>query len=250
MSRLVTVSIFLVCLFGCDSAERALVPSAQAAPEPPRSAGDRQSPGTVAQASVPEKAVSPAPAAAAPAAPVQPAALSGDALVARGGQLVNMGGCGDCHTPMRFEPALGMPVPNRALMLSGHPQGGPEPASQPGKGDQAVIGATFTSFRLPFGVVYSANLTPDKETGLGKWTAEQFIATMRTGHEKGTGRQLLPPMPWQNLSTASDDDLKAIFAFLQSIPAVKNKVPAPNVPAEVIEQIAKSYEAAAKMAQK
>jgi mono/diheme cytochrome c family protein len=229
MSRLVTVSIFFVCLLGCDSAERALVPSAQAAPE---------------------KAVSPAPAAAAPAAPAQPAAPSGEALAARGAQLVNMGGCGDCHTPMRFEPALGMPVPNRALMLSGHPQGAPEPASEPGKGDQAVIGATFTSFRLPFGVVYSANLTPDKETGLGKWTAEQFIATMRTGHEKGNGRQLLPPMPWQNLSTATDEDLRAIFAYLQSIPAVKNKVPAPNVPAEVIEQISKSYEAAAKMAQK
>lgn len=227
MNRLVSVSVLLVCLFGCDSAERALVPSAQAAPP---------------------KAVSPAPAAAAPAALAQPAALSGDALVARGAQLVNLGGCGDCHTPMRFEPALGMPVPNRALMLSGHPQGAPEPAGEPGKGDQAVIGATFTSFRLPFGVVYSANLTPDKATGLGDWTTAQFIATMRTGHEKGTGRPILPPMPWQNLATASDDDLKAIFAYLQSVPAVKNKVPAPNVPPPVFDQIAQSYAAAAKLA--
>jgi mono/diheme cytochrome c family protein len=228
MNRLVTMSIFVVCLFGCDSAERALVPSAKAAPA---------------------KAVSPAPAAAAPAAVAQPAAPSGEAaLVARGAQLVSLGGCGDCHTPMKFEPALGMPVPNRALLLSGHPQGGPEPASEPGKGDQAVIGATFTSFRLPFGVVYSANLTPDKETGLGQWTGAQFIATMRTGHEKGTGRPLLPPMPWQNLSTATDEDLKAIFAYLQSVPAVKNKVPAPNVPPPVIEQIAKSYATAAQLA--
>jgi mono/diheme cytochrome c family protein len=227
MSRLVSVSVFLVCLFGCDSAERALVPSAQAAPP---------------------KVVSPAPAAAAPAALVQPAAVSGDALVARGAQLVGLGGCGDCHTPMRFEPALNMPVPNRALLLSGHPQGAPEPASEPGKGDQAVIGATFTSFRLPFGVVYSANLTPDKATGLGTWTTAQFIATMRTGHEKGTGRPILPPMPWQNLSTATDDDLKAIFAYLQSVPAVKNKVPSPNVPPPVFDQIAQSYAAAAKLA--
>jgi hypothetical protein len=173
------------------------------------------------------------------------AAPSGDGQqVARGAQLVSLGGCGDCHTPMRFEPALGMPVPNRERLLSGHPNGAPEPAGEPGKGDQAVIGATFTSFRLPFGVVYSANLTPDKQTGLGNWTLAQFVQTMRTGHHQGTGRAILPPMPWQNLSVAPDEDLNAIFAYLQSIPAISNKVPAPNVPAPVIESIAKSYEAA------
>jgi hypothetical protein len=232
MSRLVLVSLCLVCLFGCDSAERTLVPTAHAAPA---------------------KAVPPASAAAAPAKPVQAAAAaapSGDAQrVARGAQLVGLGGCGDCHTPMRFEPALNMPIKDPTLLLSGHPQGAPEPISEPGKGDQAVIGATFTSFRLPFGVVYSANLTPDKATGLGTWTTAQFIATMRTGHHQGKGRPVLPPMPWQNLASASDDDLTSIFAYLQSIPAVKNKVPVPNVPPPVFDAIAKSYEAAAKLAQ-
>ncbi|HKU37297.1 MAG TPA: hypothetical protein VJR89_04100 [Polyangiales bacterium] len=179
----------------------------------------------------------------------QPAAVSGDAqLAARGATLVSLGGCGDCHTPMRLDPALGMPVPQRELMLSGHPQGAPEPVGEPGKGDQGVIGATFTSFKLPFGTVYSANLTPDKATGLGTWTSAQFISTMRTGHRQGTGRPLLPPMPWQNLAAASDDDLRAIFAYLQSIPAISNKVPAPKVPAPVIESIAKSYQAAAQAA--
>jgi hypothetical protein len=173
------------------------------------------------------------------------AAPSGDTQqVARGAQLVSLGGCGDCHTPMRFEPALGMPVPNRERLLSGHPIGAPDPSSAPGQGDQGVIGATFTSFRLPFGVVYSANLTPDKQTGLGNWTLTQFVQTMRTGHHQGTGRAILPPMPWQNLSVAPDEDLSAIFAYLQSIPAISNKVPAPNVPAPVIDSIAKSYEAA------
>jgi hypothetical protein len=228
MSRLVTVSLFIVSLFGCDAAERALVPSAQAAPL---------------------KVVTPAPAAAAPAASVEAAAPSGDAAwIARGAQLVGLGGCGDCHTPMHFDPALGMPVKSMDRMLSGHPVGAPEPTSEPGKGDQAVIGATFTSFRLPFGVVYAANLTPDKATGLGSWTRAQFIATMRTGHEKGTGRPVLPPMPWQNLAAASDDDLSAMFAYLQSVPAIANKVPAPNVPPPVFDAIAKSYEAAAKLA--
>jgi mono/diheme cytochrome c family protein len=228
MSRLISISIFLVCLVGCDSAERALVASAKAAPE---------------------KAVTPAPAAAALAVPAKPAAISGEAqLVTRGGQLVGLGGCGDCHTPMRFDPALQMPVRNMDLMLSGHPVGAPDPTGAPGQGDQGVIGSTFTSFRLPFGVVYAANLTPDKATGLGDWTVQQFIATMRTGHEKGKGRPLLPPMPWQNLAAASDEDLTAIFAYLHSIPAVKNKVPAPNVPPPVIDSISKSYEAAAKLA--
>jgi mono/diheme cytochrome c family protein len=230
MSRLVTVSFFLVCLFGCDSAERALVPSAQAAPP---------------------KAAEPAPAAAALAAAAKPAAPSGDAqLVKRGSQLVGLGGCGDCHTPMHFDPALGMPVKTMERMLSGHPVGAPDPAGEPGKGDQGVIGSTFTSFRLPFGVVYAANLTPDKATGLGSWTVAQFIATMRTGHHQGTGRPVLPPMPWQNLAAASDEDLTAMFAYLGSIPAVKNKVPAPSVPPPVIESIGKSYEAAAKLASK
>jgi hypothetical protein len=115
-------------------------------------------------------------------------------------------------------------------------------------GDQGVIGATFTSFRLPFGTVYSANLTPSKQTGLGSWTREQFVSTMRTGHHQGNGRAVLPPMPWQNLAAASDADLHAIFAYLQSIPAIENKVPAPKVPPAVIESIGKSYQAAAAQA--
>jgi hypothetical protein len=152
-----------------------------------------------------------------------------------------MGSCNDCHTPMKLDPKLGMPVPDMTRMLSGHPVGAPEPAGQPGVGDQAVISATFTSFRLPFGTVYAANLTPDKETGLGTWTAQEFIQTMRTGHERGTGRALLPPMPWQNLRMQSDADLEAIFAYLQSIPAIDNRVKPAAVPPQVVASIEQSY---------
>lgn len=166
---------------------------------------------------------------------------SHDELVKRGGQLVSMGSCNDCHTPMKLDPKLGMPVPDMTRMLSGHPVGAPEPAGQPGVGDQAVISATFTSFRLPFGTVYAANLTPDKETGLGTWTAQEFIQTMRTGHERGTGRALLPPMPWQNLRMQSDADLEAIFAYLQSIPAIDNRVKPAAVPPQVVASIEQSY---------
>jgi hypothetical protein len=163
--------------------------------------------------------------------------------VKHGETLVRMGGCSDCHTPMAFDAKLGMPVPIKERFLSGHPEGAPDPTGNPGKGDQAVIGPTFTSFRLPFGVVYSANLTSDRETGLGTWSEAQFKRVMRSGVHKGDpdGRPVLPPMPWMNLSQSSDEDLGAIFAFLQSLPPVKNKVPDPAVPAPVLTEIKKSY---------
>lgn len=164
-------------------------------------------------------------------------------LVERGAYLVGVGGCNDCHTPMKFDPAIGMPVPQMDRKLSGHPEGAPEPAGAPGKTDQAVIGATFTSFKLPFGVVYAANLTPDEETGLGLWTEEDFTRAMRTGRHRGaeSGRPILPPMPWMNVAGASDDDLKAIFAYLKSVPAVRNRIPEPSVPPPVFTGIADSY---------
>ena len=66
----------------------------------------------------------------------------------------------------------------------------------------AQIGATNTAFAGPWGVSFTANLTPDKETGLGKWTEEMFIATMRTGRHQGKGRPILPPMPVQMIGNA------------------------------------------------
>jgi hypothetical protein len=161
-------------------------------------------------------------------------------IVKRGAELVKMGGCSDCHTPMAFDPKLGMPVPQMDKFLSGHPAGEPDPSASPGKGDQAVIGPTFTSFRLPFGVVYAQNLTPDPETGL-RMDKAAFIAAMRTGRHRGAadGRPVLPPMPWMNLQSASEADLGAMHAYLGSITPVKNAVPEPKVPAPVIAEMAK-----------
>lgn len=178
----------------------------------------------------------------APNAPSQ--VFSKAELIARGEELVRLGGCGDCHTPMLFDPKLGMPVPQAHLALSGHPEGAPKPSAKPGATDQAVIGPTFTSFTAPFGTVYAANLTPDSDTGLGDWTLEDFIASMRQGRHQGNGRILLPPMPWQNLSQQPRANLEAMFAYLQSIKPIKNKVPQPEVPQEAINAIAKSYELA------
>lgn len=162
----------------------------------------------------------------------------------RGELLAGIGGCEDCHTPKKLDETLHMPVPQAERRFSGHPEGAPDPASTLGGSDQAVIGPTFTSFRLPFGVTYAANLTPDPSTGLGSWNEEMFVKAMRTGRHMGQpGRPILPPMPWQTLAQQSDDDLRAIYAYLKTLPPVRNLVPAPAVPPPVFEAIGKSYDA-------
>lgn len=178
--------------------------------------------------------------AAACSSPSSASSVTTEELRQRGKDLVALGGCNHCHTPMYFDAKVGMPVPDATKTLAGHPEGAGDPQATPGKEDQAVIGPTFTSFRAPFGVVYAANLTPDA-TGLGDWTEREFIATMRTGHRKGTGRILLPPMPWENLRGMSDDELRAIFLYLRSLPPVKNVVPPPQVAPETIRAIDESF---------
>jgi hypothetical protein len=88
----------------------------------------------------------------------------------------------------------------------------------------------MTAWAGPWGISYAANLTPDLNTGMGIWTEEMFIQAMRTGKHMGVSRDILPPMPWQNLATLEEDDLKAMFAYLRSIPAVVNHVPDPVPP--------------------
>lgn len=185
-------------------------------------------------------AVAPAPA----AAPVKTAAEREAEKVKRGEMLVKIGGCSDCHTPMAFDASLGMPVPQMDRYLSGHPAGAPTATAKPGKGDQAVIGPTMTSFTLPFGTVYAQNLTSDVETGLGGWTLDEFKQAMRTGKHRGVanGRPILPPMPWTNLARQSDEDLDAMFSYFRSVPAVKNAVPAPTVPPPVLEELGKAFD--------
>lgn len=151
------------------------------------------------------------------------------ALVRKGKVIVMAGACNDCHTPWVYNPALGAPAPDWTRMLSGHPEGAPDPLGKLGPEDIALIGPTFTSFRLPFGVTYSSNLTPDLDTGTGKWTEEQFLGVFRKARH-ATGRALLPPMPWDPIRALPDADLRAVFAYLQSVPPIRNAVPDPIVP--------------------
>jgi mono/diheme cytochrome c family protein len=153
------------------------------------------------------------------------------ALVARGDYLVNSYGCADCHTPKKFGP--NGPELDRERAFSGHPESlvmPPAPALPPGPWMVAAAG-TLTAWSGPWGTSFSANLTPDAETGLGKWTEETFLSTIHSGRHMGRGREILPPMPIEPISHMTDDDLRAIFAYLQSLPPVKNKVPAPIAPA-------------------
>jgi hypothetical protein len=93
------------------------------------------------------------------------------------------------------------------------------------------VAGTNTAWSGPWGVSFTANLTPDPETGLGQWTFRNFKDTIRTGRHMGRGRPILPPMPIPMYKHMTDDDLAAVFAYLQSIPPVRNKVPSPRPPA-------------------
>lgn len=163
------------------------------------------------------------------AAPAAPAHASRPD-VERGRYLVTAMLCNDCHTPFKLG-AQG-PEPDMTRMLSGHPAELTMPPVPPlPEGAWQWIGAsTNTAFAGPWGVSFTANLTPDKDTGLGGWTPEMFIRALRTGKHQGKGRPVLPPMPYQFIAKLTDADLRAVFAYLQSIPAISNTVPAPIDP--------------------
>lgn len=125
--------------------------------------------------------------------------------IRRGQYLVTLGNCNDCHTPGHF-----FGKPDKARALSGSEVG----------------------FEIPgLGTFYGPNLTPDRETGLGKWSAEEIVKAIRKG-ERPDSRILAPIMPWQAFANLTDADARAIVAFLKSLPPVKNKVPGPFGPNE------------------
>jgi mono/diheme cytochrome c family protein len=148
--------------------------------------------------------------------------------VARGKYLVIVAGCNDCHTPLKAGP--NGPEPDVSRMLSGHPESLSMPPSPPlpAQGPWGVtVSATNTAWSGPWGVSFTANLTPDPDTGLGRWTPRNFKDTIRSGRHLSRGRPILPPMPVAMYKQMTDEDLDAVFAYLQSIPPVSNRVPQP-----------------------
>jgi len=159
----------------------------------------------------------------------------GMSMVDRGRYLVTIASCNDCHSPKIFTP-MG-PMPDTTQLLSGHPAKATLPPLPDG-----IVGMTpntwgaitsndFTAWSGPWGTSFTANLTPDKETGIGSWTEEMFIKALRTGKHMGTGRDILPPMPWPFIGQMTDHDLKDIFAYLKSLKPISNAVPDPIPPA-------------------
>jgi len=134
-----------------------------------------------------------------------PALGAENAQIERGKYLAAIAGCNDCHTPGYF-----FGKPDRTRYLAGSDVG----------------------FEIPgLGVFYGPNLTPDKETGLGNWTEEQIASALQTGR-RPDGRELAPIMPWRAFANLTKGDAIAIAAYLQSLPAVTNKVLGPFGPKE------------------
>jgi hypothetical protein len=155
-----------------------------------------------------------------------------DKQVERGRYLVTTSGCHDCHSPKVFGPHGEMEL-NTDLLLSGHPAD----MGLPGEVDRSLVAPGkwilmnqhLTAFAGPWGTTYAANITPDEQTGIGLWKEENFVNAMRTGKHMGEGRPIMPPMPWPGVAQMTDDDLKAVFAYLKSIKPISNPVPAPEL---------------------
>lgn len=130
-------------------------------------------------------------------------------LLARGKYLMTaIQGCG-CHTPRNKDGSL-----NLDRYLSG------APSKPPKKGPAANVGWTNPRWKK----LYARNITPDPETGIGKWTEEDFIIAMRRG-KAADGRIIDPFMPWPHFQGITDLDLKAIWTYLRTVKPIKNKVP-------------------------
>jgi hypothetical protein len=120
------------------------------------------------------------------------------------------------------------PVDDETRLFAGHPSDVVLAPVELREGPWSATTSGMTAWAGPWGVSYAANLTPDPATEL--WSEDSFIKAMRTGKKRGHGRDILPPMPWQPLGKASDADLKAIYAYLSSLPPVFNNVPDPSPP--------------------
>lgn len=159
-----------------------------------------------------------------------------DELIARGKYLVTVSGCNDCHSPKIMTP-MG-PIADTTKLLSGYPseRGIPTLTEAIAQDKNWVkMSPDATAFVGPWGITFGANLTPDEATGIGNWTEDVFVKTIRTGKHLGQegGRPVMPPMPWYMIAKMTDEDLSSMYQYLMSLPAISNRVPAPVPPNEI-----------------
>ena len=152
----------------------------------------------------------------------------GPSPVERGRVLVIAAWCNDCHTPKKMR-SRG-PEPDMSRELSGHPEAIKVTTPfKPAGGSLWTVATTdvLTAWSGPWGVSFAANLTPDRNTGLGGgvWTEDVFVKALKTGKHMATSRDILPPMPWNWYTQLDDGDLRAIWSYLRTIPAISNHVP-------------------------
>jgi mono/diheme cytochrome c family protein len=154
-------------------------------------------------------------------------------LVKKGQYLVAVIGCDDCHSPKKMGAHGPELIPE--LRLSGYPSSRPIATANAGeiKKGWVQLGGDLTSAAGPWGASFSANITSD-ETGIGNWSEQQFNTAIRKGKYKGleSGRDLLPPMPVAALRNLTDEDIRAIYYYLKTVPGVNNVPPAPIPPAQ------------------
>jgi mono/diheme cytochrome c family protein len=131
------------------------------------------------------------------------AAAADEAELARGRYLVAIMDCGGCHTPGAL---AGRPDPGRPL-----------------------AGSDIGFEAPPLGIFYPPNLTPDAASGLGSWSTEDIVRAVREG-QRPDGRELAPVMPWHAYAALTDEDARALAAYLKSLPPVAHQVPDPVGP--------------------
>jgi len=153
---------------------------------------------------------------AAPAELKAQQSAAGSAMVERGRYLVGITGCHDCHSPK----TAGM-TPDLSRALSGRPATTPLPSATK---DEVRASLDLTAWTGPWGQSVASNLTPDPATGIGsRYSEASFIQTMRTG-KKPNGTAVQPPMPSEVYQNMTDEDLRAIWAYLRTIKPIRNAV--------------------------
>ena len=150
-----------------------------------------------------------------------------DKQVSEGEVLVMEARCNFCHTPELTEDDKYF-----GKILFGHPYDKklPDLPNVPVGSQQwmeFVSNLDSTVWIAGNKVVFSANITPDIETGIGSWSKDDFINTIRTGMHPGWKKKVNKPMPWLDYAKLSNDQLTSIYSYLMSQQPVHNKVPEP-----------------------